>query len=75
VNCREGYEKFIRGEFGSLTNALPPRSAKQTIPFTTVELRALCRVCNRTLYDRLISLTDPGQIVRCPERYRLATQP
>ncbi|MDA8192185.1 MAG: hypothetical protein M0Z68_12125 [Gammaproteobacteria bacterium] len=39
------------------------------------ELRALCRVRNETLYERLTALADKGQIVRSPEGYRLAIQP
>ena len=43
-------------------------------PLPVAELRALCRVRNGTLYERLTALTDSGQIVRGPEGYRLATQ-
>ena len=44
-------------------------------PLPIGELRALCRVRNGTLYERLTALTDSGQIVRGPEGYRLATGP
>ena len=44
-------------------------------PLAIGELRALCRVRNGTLYERLTVLTDAGQIVRSPEGYRLATRP
>jgi DNA-binding IclR family transcriptional regulator len=43
-------------------------------PLAIGELRALCRVRNGTLYERLTALTDAGQIVRGPEGYRLATR-
>ena len=43
-------------------------------PLPIGELRALCRVRNGTLYERLTALTDAGQIVRGPEGYRLAIQ-
>jgi hypothetical protein len=43
-------------------------------PLPIGELRALCRVRNGTLYERLTALTDSGQIVRGAEGYRLATQ-
>ena len=43
-------------------------------PLPIRELRALCRVRNGTLYERLTALTDSGQIVRGAEGYRLATQ-
>jgi hypothetical protein len=46
--------------------------AKRPLPIG--ELRALCRVRNGTLYERLTALTDSGQIVRSPEGYRLATR-
>jgi hypothetical protein len=42
-------------------------------PLAIGELRALCRVRNGTLYERLSALTDAGQIVRTPGGYRLAT--
>jgi hypothetical protein len=42
-------------------------------PLAIGELRALCRVRNGTLYERLTALTEAGQIVRTPEGYRLAT--
>jgi hypothetical protein len=42
-------------------------------PLPIRELRALCRVRNGTLYERLTALTDTGKIVRGPEGYRLAT--
>ena len=44
-------------------------------PLPIGELRALCRVRNGTLYERLTALTDAGQIVRGPEGYLLAIQP
>jgi hypothetical protein len=44
-------------------------------PLPIGELRALCRIRNGTLYERLTALTDTGQIVRGPEGYRLATRP
>jgi hypothetical protein len=47
--------------------------AKRPLPIA--ELRALCRIRNGTLYERLTALTDSGQIVRGPEGYRLATCP
>jgi hypothetical protein len=42
-------------------------------PLAIGELRALCRIRNGTLYERLTALTDTGQIVRGPDGYRLAT--
>jgi hypothetical protein len=47
--------------------------AKRPLPIG--ELRAMCRVRNGTLYERLTALTHSGQIVRGPEGYRLATRP
>lgn len=44
-------------------------------PLAIRELRALCRLRNATLYERLTVLTDAGQIVRTPKGYRLATRP
>ncbi len=44
-------------------------------PLPIGELRALCRIRNGTLYERLTALTDSGQIIRGPEGYRLATSP
>jgi len=44
-------------------------------PLAIGELRALCRVRNGTLYERLTALADTGQIVRGPGGYRLATRP
>jgi hypothetical protein len=41
----------------------------------SVANRAVCRIRNGTLYERLTALTDKGQIVRGPEGYRLATSP
>ena len=49
------------------------RDAPRPLPIR--ELRALCRVRNETLYERLTALADTGQIVRGPEGYRLATPP
>jgi hypothetical protein len=43
--------------------------AKRPLPIG--ELRALCRIRNVTLYERLTALTDAGQLVRSPEGYRL----
>jgi len=37
------------------------------------ELRAICRVRNLTLYERLTAMTDAGHLVRSPEGYRLTT--
>ncbi|RPI48113.1 MAG: AAA family ATPase, partial [Betaproteobacteria bacterium] len=39
---------------------------------TIKELRPLCRVRNATLYERLASLINAGQVLRTPEGYRLA---
>ena len=67
----------------TLTAAPAPTSIDERIaaaiteanrPLPIGELRALCRVRNGTLYERLTALTDSGQIVRGPEGYRLATR-
>ncbi len=44
-------------------------------PLPIAELRAICRIRNETLYERLAALTDSGQILRAPDGYRLATPP
>jgi hypothetical protein len=45
--------------------------ANRALPIS--ELRALCRVRNVTLYERLTALTDAGRLVRGADGYRLAT--
>ncbi|HZF25935.1 MAG TPA: AAA family ATPase [Steroidobacteraceae bacterium] len=63
--------------------APPPTSVDERIttaitqanrPLPIADLRALCRVRNVTLYERLTALTDAGRLVRSAEGcYRLAT--
>jgi hypothetical protein len=45
--------------------------ANRALPIS--ELRALCRVRNVTLYERLSALTDAGRLVRGADGYQLAT--
>jgi AAA domain len=51
-----------------ITSAL--QDANRTLPFA--ELRALCRVRNATLYERLAALTADGRLVRSGDGYHLA---
>ena len=51
-----------------ITNALQDAARALTIK----ELRPLCRVRNATLYERLASLINAGQVLRTPDGYRLA---
>jgi len=37
------------------------------------ELRAICRLRNITLYERLTAMTDAGHLVRSSEGYLLST--
>lgn len=46
------------------------QGANRTLPFS--ELRALCRVRNATLYERLAALTADGRLVRSGDGYQLA---
>jgi hypothetical protein len=52
-----------------ITTAL--MSANRALPIA--DLRALCRVRNATLRERLAALTSTGHLVRCADGYRLAT--
>ena len=45
--------------------------ADRAVPIA--EPRAICRVRNVTLYERLSAMTDAGHIVRGPEGYQLTT--
>jgi AAA domain-containing protein len=47
-------------------------NADRTLPIA--QLRALCRVRNATLRERLAALTEAGQLVRCADGYRLAAR-
>jgi hypothetical protein len=47
-------------------------TANRAVPIA--ELRALCRVRNATLRERLVALTDNGTLVRGAEGYRLAAR-
>lgn len=51
-----------------ITTALQDAARALTIK----ELRPLCRVRNATLYERLASLINAGQVQRTPDGYRLA---
>jgi hypothetical protein len=44
-------------------------------PLPLSELRALCRVRNATLYQRLVALTAAGRLVKSAEGYRLVRMP
>jgi hypothetical protein len=55
----------------SIDERITAAISKAKRPLPIGELRALCRVRNGTLYERLTALTDTGQIVRSPEGYRL----
>ena len=62
-------------------SAPPPRSVDERITAALMsangalpiaQLRAICRVRNATLHERLTALTQSGQLVRGAEGYRLA---
>lgn len=64
----------------SITDTPPPSSVDERItnalmnaaqPMPIAEIRALCRVRNATLYERLTALTSAGQLVRDADGYRL----
>ena len=65
----------------SITDTPPPSSVDERIttalvnaphPMPIAEIRALCRVRNATLYERLTALTAAGRLVRSTDGYRLA---
>jgi len=45
--------------------------ANRAVPIA--ELRAICRLRNITLYERLTAMTDAGHLVRSSEGYPLST--
>jgi len=65
----------------SILDTQPPSSVDERItaalmnapqPLPIAEIRALCRVRNATLYERLTALTAAGRLVRSTDGYRLA---
>ena len=70
---RQAWEGGVNGAHTDERITTAIREAQRPMPIR--ELRALCRVRNETLYERLTALADKGQIVRSPEGYRLAIQP
>lgn len=66
----------------SIPDTPPPCSVDERItaalmnaahPMPIAEIRALCRVRNATLYERLTALTTAGRLVRSADGYRLAS--